>query len=133
MRVNWKIFKEPLRDAAIIYGLTVVGGFILGFSGIKVAPETMVFYNVMGMFMGILGFTIIGCTTKHNRVKYLPIVVLILWLITFSNVAMGVITSWNWVLSIYGMAIWMLLGGGLSYIFVRGTSASQSATQLEGS
>ena len=91
--MEWKRWIEPLRDAAIIYVLTLVGGFILGFSGIKVAPENATIYNAMTMFMGVLGFTIIGSTTKHKRIKYLPIVALVLWLLNFSNVPTWIETS----------------------------------------
>ena len=123
MTIDWKRWMEPLRDAAIIAALTQVGGFVLGFSGIKVAENATV-YNSIVMFMGILGFTIIGSTTKHKRIEYLPIVALILWLINFANVAMGWLTFQDWIFSALGIAVWMLLGGALSYIFVRDSPAS---------
>jgi hypothetical protein len=124
MTIDWKRWMEPLRDAAIIMVLTTVGGFVLGFSGIKASPENATVYNVIVMFMGILGFTIIGSITKRKRIEYLPIVALIVWLINFANVAVGWLTFQDWIFSALGIAVWMLLGGALSYIFVRNSPAS---------
>ena len=120
MTIDWKRWMEPLRDAAIIAALTVVGGFL----GKKFTPENATLQNAVVMFMGILGFMIIGGTTKHKRIKYLPIVALIVWLINFANVAIGWATIQDWILSALGIAIWMLLGWALSYIFVRNSPAS---------
>jgi len=122
MTINWKRWMEALRDAVIIAVLTQVG-FILELSGIKVAPENN---SAVVMFMGILGFTIIGSTTKNKRIEYLPIVALILWVINLFNVAKGWLTFQDWVLSALGIAIWMSLGWALSYIFVRNRPASPS-------
>lgn len=122
MSINWKRWMEPLRDAVIIAVLTQVG-FVLELSGMKVAPENN---DAVVMFMGILGFTIIGSTTKHKRIEYLPLVALILWLINLFNVAKGWLTFQGWILSALGIAIWMLLGWAFSYIFVRNSPASSS-------
>jgi hypothetical protein len=124
MTINWTSWKEPLRDAAIIFALTIVGGFVLGFSAIKVIPENAIIYSAMTMFMGILAFTIIGCTTKHRRVEYLPAVAFVLWLLNLINVPLGFLTFGGWIYTIIGIAIWALIGGALSFIFVRNNPPS---------
>jgi hypothetical protein len=116
MTINWKIWKDALRDAAIIFAIIMLGGLVVGFSGID--------FGQAGIFetsVGVISFTIIGCITKHERSEHLPRVAVLLWL--FFNVLIGQ-DSQSWLFSIIGIGVWMLLGVGLSYIFVRNTSPS---------
>jgi positive regulator of sigma E activity len=124
MTIDWKSWKESLRDAVIIYALTLLSAVIIDFLDVIAKREYTAASRVILRIVLVLGFTIVGCITKHKREAYLPRVALIVWLILLSNVALGYTTFENWVFSVPVIAMSMLIGGALSYIFVRNAPAS---------
>lgn len=124
MTIDWKSWKDPLRDAAMIYVITLFGGFVEGFTGAMAGQESPSTSKAMSIVTFVLGFTIVGCSTKHERSKHLPVVALLVWLVNLSNVPLGFKTFPDWVQSILLFMLYMLIGGAFSYIFVRGTPSS---------
>jgi hypothetical protein len=128
-------WKAIGRDVIIILVLRALGGFVAGLAagGTEEPPWlTYVFahfafgipgFTIIGCLanfaFGIAGFTIIGCLAKENRLEHLVAVGGLVWMISAFTVRFGGITVGMWVVSIAGIAVTLLIGWGLSCIFVR--------------
>jgi len=109
-----------IRDVAIIFLLTFIGGFVIGFAGGGRTPRTMAAVAISNMSLGTVGFTISGCLAVGKRWNHLAFVALGVWLIGLMNIEIAGISFWQWVFSSIFVAIMMGLGGALSYAFKRG-------------
>ena len=110
--MNWKIL---IRDIAIIYGLTFLGGFVIG---VAVDPESEGWVTgvlVSNIVFSILGFSIVVWLTQHDRFIHLVQVVVGLWILSFSNRWFGVSVS-MWVLSIIPSFCFMLFALGITVV-----------------
>ena len=113
--IQWKAL---IRDAIIVLILTFLGGFVIGIAsaGRAMAMEVI---GISNMIFMIVGFTVSGCIAKVNRFRHLLHVAVAVWLLSVFNVLFYAIGLGQWLLSIVAIVIAMLIGGGVSYIFVR--------------
>ena len=123
---HWEIFVnrndiQPgpiLRDTAILWGLTFVGGFIIGVAGIANSARGTMAIVISNMVLGTIGFVIAGCLAPGNRWPHLAMVAFGLWLAGLLNLMFG-ISILQWAVSIVFIGIMMVVGGALSYAFKR--------------
>lgn len=115
--IKWKALT---RDVIVIFILTFLGGFVIGVAagatGSEIPMGAIGISNIL--FMSV-GFTISGAMAKTNRFGHLRHVALAVWILSAVNIflpAIGVIT---WLSSIIGIGISMLIGGAISFIFVK--------------
>jgi len=116
MRMNWLHIG---RDILIVWVLTGVGGFIaaLAYQGSQVPLEIL---GISNMLMGVIAFCFCGCLTPTNRWKHLLYVAIGAWLASIVNIFIREdITLITWAAGIFILLVMMLVGGGLSFIFVR--------------
>lgn len=118
--MNWKTI---LRDTLLVWGLSLVGGFIVGFSfamrGAAGDQTEMMLIALSNIICSIIGFTISGCLARKNRFQHLFWVALMTWLTSLFNVVVMGFPFGQWALSIILIMVLMGAGGGLSFIFVR--------------
>ena len=108
-----------LRDAGILFGLTFVGGVIVGttfpiFAHVSAPPIAVGISNIL---CSIIGFIVAGLLTVDGRWKHLWLVVLIYWLGSLVNVFFLGITVVQWILAGLVIVITMGIGGGVSALF----------------
>ena len=103
-----------LRDIGIVWGLTLLCGFVVGVAGAKSNLTTaLVLCNFL---FGIVGFVIAGCLTIENRWKHLFAVSVGLWLVGLVNMLFIPMTLLQWFQSYVFILIIMGIGGGLAAI-----------------
>lgn len=107
--------KDVVRDVIMLWVLTALGGFFVGFFG-RQAGWGIMAVAVSNLIMGTIGFTISGCLVGGQRWPHLLKVMLIVWLTGLINLHFGV-TLIQWVLSVIALGLVMLVGGGISYLF----------------
>jgi hypothetical protein len=110
--------KSVFIDAAIVLGLTFVGGFAIGFVGAVVGMSAqaqnnfMIISNAGGV---ILGSFIAALRTKSGSlVRHLQAVGTLVWLFNLVNVAFGIISFLQFLFSAIITALLVALGGWLS-------------------
>jgi len=137
MRIRGRII---LRNAAIVIGLTFVGGLVLTMISTllwKVFPYRTLSY-VSELICETLGFLISGYLTSSQRWKYLCLTVIPVWLSDIIRLTLAfplltqtmgsesaftfVIT--NGLITLPHTFILMLVGGGLSVLLVRANSST---------
>ena len=113
--------KAIIRDVAIVWGLTFIGGFVIGLSGgLKGDPQRgQLALVASNFFLGTVAFVISGCLAPYPRWRHLGYVALGSWLTSIINVFILHVTIGQWVASSIFISIIMGLGGGISYIFKR--------------
>lgn len=109
-----------IRDVILLNVLTAFGGVFIGLSAHGMSLSKMLpLLGVSNIIFLIVGFFIIGCFTKENRFLHLKNVAIIVWLSSILNVFMfKEIKFGMWLLSIIPTFICMLIGGGISLLFV---------------
>jgi len=116
-------WKAIIRDVFIVYVMTFIAGFVLGFMGVA-SPATL---SLATLIFGTIGFAISGCLAKVNRFSHLIKVAFGLWLVSLSNIFILGTTVSQWLLSAIIILIMMGAGGGISFLFVRNTSSTTTA------
>jgi FtsH-binding integral membrane protein len=104
------------RDVAIIWVLTLIGGFIVGISTPLGTTRFMIGIAVSNTILTTIAFIIIGCLVGENRWKHMTIVTVATWLVSAFNIFLGVGPT-QWFFSIIAMFLFMGIGGGISYLF----------------
>jgi hypothetical protein len=115
MKINW---MGVVRDVFLIYCLIFIGGLVVGFF-LGPGPTRIMTLIISSLFLEIVGFTISGCLIKINRFKHLFIVAIGVWIVNLSNIVLGMSTFTFWLISLLTILVMMLIGGGLSFLFVR--------------
>ena len=119
-RIRWKII---LRNSIIVFGLSALGGMVIGitiaFSGVQNIPFAAI--AISNIIFGIVGFFICGCITPQERWKYLSYTAITVWVFSLVNLlfAAGKLTLINWFIGLPVTFIFMLIGGGISTLFVK--------------
>jgi hypothetical protein len=121
--IRWKAI---IRDVIIIFVLTSLGGFILGFAAgnNKVPMDAVGLANIL---FSAVGFTISACADKQNRSRHLVHVGIAVWLLSALNMLSTRMTVVHWVFAIISVAISLLVGWGLSYLFVRSSRVEEES------
>lgn len=110
-----------LRDVGIVFGLTLLGGFVIGLAsaGAPRGPLFLAAIGISNLLFSTLGFFITGCLTVESRWLHLWLVGLGLWIASLLNVAFGVATVVQWMFASIFIAITLGIGGGLSALVRR--------------
>jgi hypothetical protein len=112
-----------LRDVAILWVLTGLGGIVAGAAGPRQPAEsvwTSTGVALSNVLFSIVGFTISGCLAKGNRWKHLAYVALFAWCSGIVNVFFGLPFE-SWLSGAVVLPLLMGIGGGLSYLIKRRT------------
>ena len=120
MNKQFKIWPV-LRDVIIVTVLSCLGGFIVGFASTSGHNSPLYIYSLAvsnSLFLTI-GFTISGCLAVGNRWRHLAIVAAIVWVVSIFNVIFFGLTFIQWAASVVAIAIFALIGGGISLLFKR--------------
>ena len=120
MNKQFKIWPV-LRDVIIVTVLSGLGGFIVGFASTSGHDSPLYIYSLAlsNSLFCIIGFTISGCLAVGNRWRHLAIVAAIVWAVSIFNVIFFEFTIIKWAVSAIGVAIFALIGGGISLLFKR--------------
>ena len=122
--MRWKIV---VRDTLIVWCLTVLGGFVVGFAlgvvGAAGSPQIPLVVAVSNFVFGIVGFVIVGALAKTNRFRHLVVIALAAWVTSFLNVLLFAGSIGNWLLALPFIFVVMLIGGGISFLLVRPAAA----------
>ena len=127
-RRKFKIVKQNkiwpvLRDVIIVTVLSCLSGFIVGFASTSGHNSPLYIYSLAisnSLFLTI-GFTISGCLAVENRWRHLAFVAAIVWVVSIFNVIFFGLTFIQWAASVVAIAIFALIGGGISLLFKRKT------------
>ncbi|MHB8901221.1 MAG: hypothetical protein ACYC6Y_20930 [Thermoguttaceae bacterium] len=113
--IRWKAL---VRDVAVIFFLTFLGGVVIGVASAG-RDLPMAAVGVSNIIFMIVGFTISGCIVKVQRFRHMFHVALAVWLLGAFNIllvpGLGLV---QWAAGLVGIMIMMLIGGGISLIFV---------------
>ena len=109
------------RDVIILTLLSTLGGFIIGTAvGPRLNTErALLAAGVAAISLGTVGFTISGCLAPPPRWRHLAFVAIGVWLVGLNNVVWFGSTIGQWLGSSILVAVTMILGGALSYLFKR--------------
>jgi hypothetical protein len=117
--------KSALRDAVLIFVLSMVVGFVLGVAGGSLGVSTEVFLLMIAggnLLSCTVGFAIAGARHPRKRWDHLARVVSWLWPMGLLNLFFGV-SILQWFTGIFFLLITMGLGGVVSYLFARPQTA----------
>jgi len=105
-----------LKGIAIVYGVTFVAGLLFA---IEMTPSgNPIGYFVAAVAMGALGVALAVHPIKTHRVRYLASIGVGLWLVSLSNVLLGLQTVPGWLSSFVSVLAMTTLGGALSSAMV---------------
>lgn len=118
MALNW---KRVALDVLIIFGLTLVGGFVIGIvigalgaSGVGVTPNTMLLASaITNLFLVCGGFAYSAYKTVQNRWAHLVAVGAGIWILSLINVVLGYSKILEWVIGIIPIGFFILIGGSI--------------------
>jgi hypothetical protein len=125
--IRW---KDIIRNAVIVLGLTLIGGIIIGIT-IAASGRTLrspdgtlplIAIGSANVILSTLGFFICGCLTRRERWKYLSYTVIAVWLCSLINLpflGISAASILNWIMALPLTFLLMLIGGGLSTLFVK--------------
>lgn len=114
-----------LVDGGIITAVTALAGFVVGFALYAQPYEMLMGALVLTNFIIMLaGLTVAAALRSHARWRHLVAVVIVIWLFSAMNVALGYATPQDWLVLLPVMLVLMGIAGGLSYLFRRGPRAA---------
>jgi hypothetical protein len=114
-----------VRDIAIVWVLTGIGGFVVGFAtaiatggASKDSQHYLLAIAVSNLLLGTIGFTIAACLTPADRWRQLGIVAVGVWLTSLVNVFFAGFSIVQWIFGAISIAVMMGVGGSISFLFV---------------
>jgi hypothetical protein len=116
-----------VRDVIIVWVLTAMGGIVAGVATggpQRDAQRFMIAVAVSNLLLGTVAFTIVGCLAPPRRWRHLAFVALGGWFTSLINVVFFGVSIPQWIGGAIFMAIIMAIGGGISYVFKKGTIRS---------
>jgi hypothetical protein len=122
-----------LRDVIIVTVLSFLGGFIVGFASTDHSSR-LYFYSLSlsnSLFL-VIGFIISGSLAVGNRWRHLAIVAAITWAVSIFNVIFFGFPIIMWMASVIAVAIFALIGGGISLLFKKHTIGEKNLNQTQG-
>jgi hypothetical protein len=130
MNVSW---VAVMRDIGIIFALTFVGGFVIGFGSAFAGQETPgLLVGLSNVFFGSVGFAISYLWATNNRWQHLFAVALGTWVLSLVNVLLGFGTILTWSLAIIPILIMMGLGSAVGSAFETREVSAAAATHHHG-
>ena len=123
--MNW---RRVVRDTLIVWFATALGGAVVGFCfallGAMESPKLSVAIGFTNVVFSLVAFSIVAVLAKEGRLRHLAIVALASWVLGLVNVAFFGVTFWRWLLSIFVLAIFALIGGTIAWLITFLTRAS---------
>lgn len=123
--------KIIIRDVAIVWILTFLSGFVVGFAmanGVLDPSRIQLGAAASNLVFGIVGFTIVGVFTKADRFKHMTKVVFVLWLLGLVNVYLVQGFGFTqWMLSLVFIFVAMAIGGVISVFSALSTHSKEPA------
>ena len=129
--VNWKLL---LRDVAIVWAFTGLGGLVIGFTAgalgagvgaeVLANPRVQIAVALSNLLFGIVAFSIVGALKKTNRFRHLFIVAVGAWLTSAVNMLFAPITLFQWLMAPFFFLVVTAIGGAISFLFVAAPKAS---------
>lgn len=111
MHLNWRLIGI---HALIIFALTVVGGFLVGFIGGFFGSALPIYaLAISNLIAASAGFAYSAYTVREKRWAHLGTVALVLWLMSLINPILGLATLGEWMLSFIAIVFFMAIGGGV--------------------
>lgn len=110
-------FGWLIRDVALVWGLTFIGGFVIGLAGGVHSPTFVLAIAVSNMLLGTVGFLIVGCIATRNRWRHLLQVAVGVWLGGLVNIILGASSFMQWFFSALIIGVMLGVGGALSFAF----------------
>ena len=117
--------RATIIEALIIYGLSIVLGFVVGVL-IKDTATKFIASGLTNIVAVICGSFFVGMRTTQNYWRHLCHVGLLIWIFGILNVALGVATPSTWFFSLIWIALFMAIGGGLRLLLPRASEAASS-------
>ena len=101
-----------LRDAAIIFGMTFVGGFAAGLvtGALYRSSPPLLVIGLVNLGAGIAGFAIDTCLTPRDRLRHLARVGFVVWIMSLLNLLLGPTNMVAWLFSSLVIAVMLLVG-----------------------
>lgn len=118
-----------LRDVAIVWAVTFVGGFAVGiYAGVaQLDPgQLLIAIALANLGFGTVAFAIIGCIAPPGRWPHLLLVALFTWLSSAVNIILIGATVPQWIGGSIATLIMMGLGGAISFLFKREETGNSS-------
>ncbi len=110
MHLNWKLVA---LHALIVFALTILGGFSVGFiTSISGTPAPLTVLAITNLVFASAGFAYAAYKTREKRWAHLSAVALVLWIFSLMNLVLGFATFLEWALSLIVILVFMLVGGG---------------------
>lgn len=117
MHLNWRLIAI---HALIVFALTVLGGFIVGFVGSFMGAATPIYaLAISNLIAASAGFAYSAYKVHEKRWAHLGAVALILWLMSLINPIFGFSTFGEWILSLIAIVIFMAVGGGVGTLIAK--------------
>ena len=119
-----------LKHAAIIFALTLVAGFLVGFFAAlaHIEPAAQKPWFIGGEWIiSVAGFSWVAITHPSRRSLHLSFVATVYWLLCAFGIALETDSALGWLLSSIKIAVQALLGLLLSFLFLRPKSAKHEA------
>jgi hypothetical protein len=114
--IRWKIV---LRDIVVIYLVSLLGGFVIGFvCAVQGRPPSVVGIAISNALSVTIGFAISAALSPVRRWAHIGVALPGVWLTGLPNLLIGV-TLTQWILGLPLLALSMGLGGALSYLLPR--------------
>ncbi len=116
--VKSKKMWTVLRDVIIVTMLSCLGGFIVGLASTDHSSRLYILsLSLANSLLCIIGFAISGCLAVGNRWLHLAFVGSIVWTASIFNVIFFDFPIVLWMASVIAVAIFALIGGGISLLF----------------
>ena len=117
MHLNWRLIGI---HAVIIFALTVVGGFLVGFVGGFFGSGMPIYaLAISNLISASAGFAYSAYKVSEKRWAHLGAVALVLWLMSLINPLLGLATFGEWVLSLIAIIFFMVIGGGVGALIAK--------------
>jgi hypothetical protein len=115
-----------VHGVVIVWVLTAIAGAVASIvkSALQLSPpEGLLISGAFSFLLGTVAFTIVGCKAPPgNRWRHLAFVALATWLTSLINVLLFGVGIVQWIAGVIVVAMYMAMGGALSYIFKGETS-----------
>jgi hypothetical protein len=119
-----------LKHAAVVFALTLVAGFFVGFFAAlaHIEPAAQRSWFIGGEWIiSIAGFCWVAVSHPTRRGMHICLVAAAYWLLCAVGIALETDSALGWLLSSIKIAVQALLGFLLSFLFLRSRSAKHEA------
>ena len=121
MRIDW---KRLCIDAAVLFLLTFVGGFLVGFlAGLNAQQINLPLLGLSNLILATVGFAISSYRIREGRWVHLALLAGIFWISGLVNAVIGFTDFSGWLMSAVPTLVFMALGGGIGWAMAKNRSS----------